>query len=114
MRVAYTFALVMLVPFLSVAQRTVDRGPTESYVARVQVLAFGSTGQLIGAPEVFGFVEISSKEDLTSTFKDGVAKNVPFGTYVLDAGLTGFSREARVVRVAKNVAAGVKIPKVPV
>jgi hypothetical protein len=102
MKVIYTMALVMLMPFLCVAQRTVDRGRAESFVARVQILAFASTGKFVGAPEVFSFVEISSKQNLTSRFKDGIANDVPFGTYVLDAGFSAFTREERVVRVAKK------------
>ena len=105
MRISFlTIVLVTILSGQCMAQRSgsTARGADE-YIASVEILAYLSNGpSFLGSPEVFSFIELSSQKNLTDKFQKGVAKDVPFGTYVLEAGFTGFGRAYRVVRVMKK------------
>lgn len=87
---------------LCMAQRRESTTAPQEYKANVEILAYTADGTFLGPPEVFSFIEYSSKRDLTDQFKQGVAKDIPYGTYVLEAGSTGFSGERRVLKVWKT------------
>jgi hypothetical protein len=55
----------------------------------VEVVAFGSNGKFLGAPNVTLF-ESEDRRDIARRFQRGIAENVPFGVYRIRAFLPGF------------------------
>src|SRR4051812_33563948 len=90
--------LGMLLPVMAVSQRNLAQ--QEEQLATVEVTAFSTLGGSLGVPEIYRFIEVSQgKDNLAERFRKGVANNIPEGIYLIEAGLPGFTREFRIVRI---------------
>jgi len=74
-----------------------QRSPQQP-AAAVEVQAFDTRGRFLGAPIVDTF-EAYDGRSFAARFRDGVAADIPFGTYRVEARLAGYSPETRYVRV---------------
>jgi len=73
----------------------------ESFRATVQVLAFETRGGFLGPPQVRVF-ESESHKDFSNAFRAGVANQIPFGIYRIEAYVDGFYSEVRYVAVYRK------------
>ena len=68
---------------------------------QVQVIAFEMGGAFLGPPDIRLF-ESSDQKNLAGKFHAGIADGIPFGTYKVEAYLTGFYPEVRYVQVFQS------------
>lgn len=79
------------------------RIPQENQAATVELIAFSTRGVFL--PRAPLYVEVFQSEgekNLASKFRNGVAEDIPFGTYRMKAQLSGFYPEERYVRVSQH------------
>jgi len=65
------------------------------------MVAFDTRGHRLGAPDIRLF-EDESRRNWASRFRNGVAENIPFGTYRVEGRLIGFYSDVRYARVYQS------------
>jgi len=87
--------------------------------ARVEIVAFEEGGRFLGAPDVRAF-ESEDHRNLASKFHSGVAEDIPFGAYRLEARLVAHTSDVGYVpvygprvTVVVGLAVGYELPLYP-
>jgi hypothetical protein len=93
-------SLHVILPTAAVGQKLLSHLTAQANepVARVRVIAFDSTGNLLGPPNVTTF-EAEDRRNIAINFHRGVAEGVPFGVYRVEARLPAFYAARRYARV---------------
>jgi hypothetical protein len=91
---------VVLLPIAAVGQKLLSppAAQADEPVARVRIIAFDSTGNLLGPPNVTTF-EGEDRRNIAINFHAGVAEGVPFGLYRVEARLPAYYAATRYARV---------------
>ena len=88
-----------LLPASATAQRGVAPSGNTEPTGTIEVLAYSTLGVFLGSPEIHFFGESFDKKNLASRFQKGIATEIPYAVYIIEAGLPGFASETKTVRV---------------